>query len=86
MWLCTSPVQALDFAGTYGVLSLFGLIPAASVWSQRYGANTRMAAFRVRSQTHIVLSMSIAVRSLTYMSHVDSGCRQFLAAGSRCLQ
>ncbi|CAK0749359.1 hypothetical protein CVIRNUC_001904 [Coccomyxa viridis] len=38
--------KALDFAGTYGVLSLFGLIPAASVWSQRYGSNTRMAAFR----------------------------------------
>ncbi|KAL3677507.1 hypothetical protein R1sor_027455 [Riccia sorocarpa] len=28
--------QALDFAGTYGVLVLFGIIPAAMAWSQRY--------------------------------------------------
>ena len=86
MWLCAPPAQALDFAGTYGVLSLFGLIPAASVWSQRYGSNTRMAAFRVRCQTHVVLSMSSAVKALTYMSRVKSGCRQSLGAGSRCLQ
>jgi len=41
-------MQALDFAGTYGVLSLFGLVPAAAVWSQRYGNNNRMAAYMVR--------------------------------------
>ncbi|CAL5222535.1 g4910 [Coccomyxa viridis] len=38
--------KALDFAGTYGVLTLFGLVPAASVWSQRYNNNNRLAAFR----------------------------------------
>ena len=42
-------LQALDFAGTYGVLTLFGLIPAASVWSQRYHNNDRLPAFRVRN-------------------------------------
>nr|XP_029120473.1 uncharacterized protein LOC105045318 isoform X4 [Elaeis guineensis] len=28
--------KALDFAGTYGVLVLFGVIPAAMSWSERY--------------------------------------------------
>ena len=28
--------QALDIAGTYGVLVLFGLMPAAMVWNERY--------------------------------------------------
>lgn len=32
--------QALDFAGTYGVLVLFGVIPVAMVWSERYGKTT----------------------------------------------
>jgi tyrosine-specific transport protein len=35
----TSPeifYQALDFAGTYGVLVLFGILPAAMAWSERY--------------------------------------------------
>ena len=50
LWCKTffSAVQALDFAGTYGVLTLFGLIPAASVWSQRYGNNNRMTPFKVK--------------------------------------
>ena len=77
MWLSMSPVQALDFAGTYGVLSLFGLIPAASVWSQRYGANTRTAAFRVRCQIYLVLSISVALLPFCATCHVST-----LAAGS----
>ncbi|XP_038978184.1 tyrosine-specific transport protein-like isoform X1 [Phoenix dactylifera] len=28
--------KALDFAGTYGVLVLFGVLPAAMAWSERY--------------------------------------------------
>ena len=28
--------DALDFAGTYGVLTLFGLLPVAMAWSERY--------------------------------------------------
>lgn len=31
---------ALDFAGTYGVLCLFGLMPVAMVWSERYAGTT----------------------------------------------
>lgn len=46
--ILVTAVQALDFAGTYGVLTLFGLIPAASVWSQRYGNNNRMTPFKVK--------------------------------------
>ncbi|GMH45738.1 hypothetical protein BSKO_13701 [Bryopsis sp. KO-2023] len=32
--------QALDAAGTYGVLVLFGIIPAVMTWSERYGGTT----------------------------------------------
>ena len=32
--------DALDFAGTYGVLILFGLIPVAMAWSERYSGTT----------------------------------------------
>eukprot|EP01018_Ginkgo_biloba_P036955 Gb_03200 [translate_table: standard] len=28
--------KALDFAGTYGVLVLFGILPAAMAWTERY--------------------------------------------------
>nr|GLL43286.1 uncharacterized protein LOC109193135 [Ipomoea trifida] len=33
--------KALDFAGTYGVLVLFGLLPAAMAWSDRYSESSR---------------------------------------------
>ncbi|KAK4375561.1 hypothetical protein RND71_006238 [Anisodus tanguticus] len=33
--------KALDFAGTYGVLVLFGLLPAAMSWSDRYLESTQ---------------------------------------------
>ncbi|XP_019066771.2 uncharacterized protein [Solanum lycopersicum] len=33
--------KALDFAGTYGVLVLFGLLPAAMSWSDRYSESTQ---------------------------------------------
>lgn len=32
--------KALDFAGTYGVLLLFGIIPAAMSWSERNSNST----------------------------------------------
>ena len=44
--LCWLVVQALDVAGTYGVLSLFGILPAASAWSQRYGKDSSFAGIR----------------------------------------
>lgn len=39
-------LQALDVAGTYGVLSLFGILPAAAVWSQRYGRPNGFSDYR----------------------------------------
>ncbi|XP_077254114.1 tryptophan/tyrosine permease isoform X2 [Tasmannia lanceolata] len=33
--------KALDFAGTYGVLVLFGILPAAMSWSERYSDTSR---------------------------------------------
>ena len=32
--------KALDYAGTYGVLVLFGVVPALMAWSERYGGTT----------------------------------------------
>ncbi|KAM0010072.1 putative amino acid/polyamine transporter 2 [Helianthus debilis subsp. tardiflorus] len=32
--------KALDFAGTYGVLVLFGVLPAAMAWSDRYSSSS----------------------------------------------
>lgn len=32
--------KALDYAGTYGVLVLFGVLPAMMAWSERYGGTT----------------------------------------------
>ncbi|KAF4360303.1 hypothetical protein F8388_020594 [Cannabis sativa] len=32
--------KALDFAGTYGVLVLFGVVPAAMSWSDRYSSSS----------------------------------------------
>ncbi|XP_062016663.1 uncharacterized protein LOC133733070 isoform X2 [Rosa rugosa] len=32
--------KALDFAGTYGVLVLFGIVPAAMSWSDRYSSSS----------------------------------------------
>ncbi len=31
-------LSALDYAGTYGVMSLFGVLPAVLAWRQRYGS------------------------------------------------
>lgn len=37
---------ALSVAGTYGVMFLFGILPAAMAWSERYG-DTTVSRFRV---------------------------------------
>lgn len=36
-------MRALDTAGTFGISTLFGLLPAAMVWRQRYGGPERPA-------------------------------------------
>lgn len=33
--------KALDFAGTYGVLVLFGILPSAMSWSDRYSGSSQ---------------------------------------------
>ncbi|KAK3003853.1 hypothetical protein RJ639_019522 [Escallonia herrerae] len=33
--------KALDFAGTYGVLVLFGILPAAMAWADRYSSSSQ---------------------------------------------
>ncbi|XP_028073275.1 uncharacterized protein LOC114275410 [Camellia sinensis] len=36
--------KALDFAGTYGVLVLFGILPAAMAWSDRYSNSSESSS------------------------------------------
>ncbi|KAK1439497.1 hypothetical protein QVD17_05316 [Tagetes erecta] len=36
--------KALDFAGTYGVLVLFGVLPAAMSWSDRYSSSLSLSS------------------------------------------
>lgn len=38
--------KSLDFAGTYGVLVLFGILPAAMAWNERYGNVCLSTPFR----------------------------------------
>ncbi|KAM5584790.1 hypothetical protein ABKV19_004248 [Rosa sericea] len=38
--------KALDFAGTYGVLVLFGIVPAAMSWSDRYSSSSTAVKLR----------------------------------------
>ncbi|KAJ9508016.1 hypothetical protein QJQ45_021351 [Haematococcus lacustris] len=48
---CTSPqlfYAALDLAGTYGVMTLFGLLPAAMAWSQRLPRSQSRPAIHTR--------------------------------------
>ena len=39
LWDPTIFFAALDNAGTYGILVIFGLLPALMAWEQRYGAD-----------------------------------------------
>lgn len=52
--------SALEFAGTYGVLVLFGLIPVAMVWSERY-AGTTLSRIQVVPGGKPVLVLTAAV-------------------------
>lgn len=40
--------KALDFAGTYGVLVLFGVVPAAMSWSDRYSSRSTSICLNLR--------------------------------------
>lgn len=39
--------KALDFAGTYGVLVLFGIVPAAMSWSDRYSSSSSSVGMKL---------------------------------------
>ncbi len=43
--------SALDFAGCYGVLTLFGLLPVAMAWSERYEVSGHRFKARVRMRS-----------------------------------
>ncbi|BBN03966.1 tyrosine-specific transport protein [Marchantia polymorpha subsp. ruderalis] len=59
----TSPgifFKALDFAGTYGVLVLFGIIPAAMAWSERY-SDTSLPTLKARLVPGGRITLSIII-------------------------
>ncbi|GFR47489.1 hypothetical protein Agub_g9218, partial [Astrephomene gubernaculifera] len=66
---------ALDIAGTYGVMTLYGMMPAAMAWASRYGKYDSTAA-----ETVTVTSTAAADDSLTATPAV--GCSSSSSVGS----
>lgn len=52
--------NALSYAGTYGVLTLFGLVPACMAWNARYG-NATLSTLRIAPDGRGVLVGMIAL-------------------------
>jgi hypothetical protein len=47
-------LSALDYAGTYGVMSLFGVLPVVLAWKQRYGSGEGTVEEARRMQVAVV--------------------------------
>ncbi|XP_078445213.1 tryptophan/tyrosine permease isoform X2 [Wolffia australiana] len=63
--------KALDFAGTYGVLVLFGVLPAAMSWSERYLDESKTMPFPPIVQGgKITLFLVIAGAGLVILSEI----------------
>uniref|UniRef100_A0A6V1NZW3 Tyrosine-specific transport protein n=1 Tax=Heterosigma akashiwo TaxID=2829 RepID=A0A6V1NZW3_HETAK len=63
---CTNPsifFEALDKAGTYGISVLFGIIPAAMAWVQRYNDNEPVATSPMVPGGKVSLTFMIAFAS-----------------------
>lgn len=52
--------NALEFAGTYGVLILFGILPALMVYSERYGGTTMSAYQLVPGGKGMLVAVAVA--------------------------
>jgi len=51
--------SALDTAGTFGILTLFGILPASMAWSQRYGPEAEPAVPDVVPGGKVALALMI---------------------------
>ncbi|KAK9224859.1 hypothetical protein WN943_009898 [Citrus x changshan-huyou] len=63
--------KALDFAGTYGVLVLFGILPAVMSWSDRYSSSSpSMTIPRIVPRGKLTLSLVIGVAGYIILSEI----------------
>ncbi|KAL3530121.1 hypothetical protein ACH5RR_009443 [Cinchona calisaya] len=63
--------KALDFAGTYGVLVLFGILPAAMSWSDRYSESSNSPKLPLLVPGgKLTLSLVIGVAGFVILSEV----------------
>ncbi|CAN6848570.1 unnamed protein product [Brassica oleracea] len=69
--------KALDFAGTYGVLVLFGLLPAAMSWSDRYVISSSTATQLVPGGK-VTLSLVMGAAGYVIVSEVIENFSRYL--------
>lgn len=63
--------KALDFAGTYGVLVLFGILPAVMSWSDRYSSSSpSMTIPRIVPGGKLTLSLVIGGAGYVILSEI----------------
>lgn len=69
--------RALDFAGTYGVLVLFGVFPAAMSWSERYSDELEAPVPPIVPGGKFTLSVVMGGALLVIVSEIIEGIMQF---------
>uniref|UniRef100_A0A7N0UZG9 Tyrosine-specific transport protein n=1 Tax=Kalanchoe fedtschenkoi TaxID=63787 RepID=A0A7N0UZG9_KALFE len=62
--------KALDFAGTYGVLVLFGILPAAMSWADRYSSGNQSMIPDVVPGGKLTLSLVMGGAGLVILSEI----------------
>ncbi|CAN8300662.1 unnamed protein product [Cochlearia groenlandica] len=72
--------KALDFAGTYGVLVLFGFLPAAMSWSDRYSVSSSTATSlpQLVPGGKLTLSLVMAASGYVILSEVVQNFSKYL--------
>ncbi|RID73692.1 hypothetical protein BRARA_B00826 [Brassica rapa] len=70
--------KALDFAGTYGVLVLFGILPAAMSWSDRYVVSSSTATQLVPGGK-VTLSLVMGAAGYVIVSEIIENFSKYLS-------
>jgi len=71
---CINPsifFDALDNAGTYGISVLFGIIPAAMAWQQRYGDDEPVATLPIVPDWQRIISSSMYLMTISIACLAD---------------
>ncbi|KAJ0238622.1 hypothetical protein HA466_0238020 [Hirschfeldia incana] len=74
--------KALDFAGTYGVLVLFGILPAAMSWSDRYvvSPSTATSSQQLVPGGKVTLSIVMGAAGYVIVSEVIENFSRYLSS------